>query len=220
MSPGSKKDARVQALELFIQADGKITNVEIATALHVHPLTIGRWKRADQWESLIQERRQVETKKPSTRGPRKKDARDKAMQLYLDAGGNITHQDLAAQVGVSPASIGNWKSAGGWSALIQSKPHEGEAPGISPEVIEELLKAEALVVEPSRDAEPPDRQLNEMVAPEQITLINRRMDEMLRRSHLTAEEVAELARAKSLMLEAVMTYLAIVQDMDIAMVES
>jgi nucleoid DNA-binding protein len=38
MSQGSKEDARVQGLEMFIQADGKVTNVEIAKALQVNPL--------------------------------------------------------------------------------------------------------------------------------------------------------------------------------------
>jgi hypothetical protein len=220
MSPVSKKDARVQAVELFIQADGKITNVEIAKALQVHPLTIGRWKRADQWESELEERRKVETKEPSARVVRKKDARDKALQLYLDAGGKITNKELATQVRVSSASIGNWKAAVGWGALIQSKAREVEETVVAPEVIGELLKTEELVAGPPMAPRAPILELDELVAPAQITRINRRMDEMLRRSHLTSEDVANLARAKDLMLEAVMTYLALLQEMGTVIVRS
>jgi hypothetical protein len=206
-----KKDTREKAEELFLQADGKVTNVGIAKVLQVHPLTIGRWKRTDQWESKLEERRKVGTKALKARGPRKKDALDKALKLFSDAGGNITNQEIAVQVGVSASSIANWKAAGGWNDLIQSKPGEIEERVVAAEVTAELLKTEGLVVEPSRDTEVPGIQLDELVAPGQIIQINRKMDEMLQRRHLTADEVADLARAKSLMLEAVMTYLAIVR---------
>jgi len=54
MSPGPKKEIRVRAAELFIQADGKLSNVEIAKRAQAHPLTIGRRQRADQWDSQLE----------------------------------------------------------------------------------------------------------------------------------------------------------------------
>jgi transposase len=121
---------------------------------------------------------------------RKKVARDKAVRLYMEVGGNITNKDLAKKVGVSPATISKWKQADGW--IDQLTPSEVEAPG--------GLREEA------------ELDIGELASPEQIIQINQRIDSLLKRDYLTASEVADLAEAKSALLEAVDIYLAIVHD--------
>jgi hypothetical protein len=54
--------------------------------------------------------------------------------------------------------------------------------------------------------------IGELASPEQIIQINHRIDSLLKRDYLTASEVADLAEAKSALLEAVDIYLAIVHD--------
>ena len=48
-----KKEARIQAEKTFRRAGGKITNREIAKLVKVNPLTVGRWKRDDDWKSKL-----------------------------------------------------------------------------------------------------------------------------------------------------------------------
>lgn len=107
-----KKEARIQAEKMFLKAGGKITNREIAEATKVNALTIGRWKRENDWEAKLK----GEEEQPKEMGGvvRKKAARDKAIKLYLDADGNITNKDLAKRVGVSPATISKWKQLDNW----------------------------------------------------------------------------------------------------------
>jgi hypothetical protein len=123
---------------------------------------------------------------------RKKAARDKAFNLYMDAGGNITNKDLALQVGVSPATISKWKEVDDW--------------------IEEIAQQDEEPEEEFEEEEVPDLDMGDLAAPEQIIHINRKIDAVLMRDHLSAEEIAHLADAKSDLLEALEIYLAIVRE--------
>ncbi len=184
-----KKEARIQAEKMFVRAGGKITNREIAKLAKVNPLTVGRWKRDDDWESKLKEAEHAAPAEASG-VVRKKAARDKAVKLYMEVVGNITNKDLASKVGVSPATISKWKQADGW--IDQLIPSEAEAPA---EFEEEA-----------------ELDIGELASPEQIIQINQRIDSLLKRDYLTASEVADLAEAKSALLEAVDIYLAIVHD--------
>ncbi len=185
-----KKEARIQAEKMFLKAGGKVTNREIAKATKVNALTIGRWKRENNWEAKLKGEEQEEPKE--TGGViRKKAARDRAIKIYLDAGGNVTNKDLARKVGVSPATISKWKQLDNWIAQIE--PEEEEFPG-------EFERTET------------DLDIGELASPEQIIRLNRRIDILLQRDYLTAAEVAALAEAKSDLLEAVETYLSIVRE--------
>jgi uncharacterized protein YjcR len=183
-----KKEARIQAEKMFLKAGGKITNREIADATKVNALTIGRWKRENEWEAKLK----GEEEQPKEMGGvvRKKAARDKAIKLYLDADGNITNKDLAKRVGVSPATISKWKQLDNWIEKIE--PEEEE--------IEEIEQPET------------DLDMGELASPEQIIRLNRRIDSLLERDYLTASEVAALAEAKSDLLAAVEIYLSIVRE--------
>ena len=48
-----KKEARDKALKMFLKAKGKITNKDIADAVKVNPLTVGRWKKEHKWEQEL-----------------------------------------------------------------------------------------------------------------------------------------------------------------------
>lgn len=191
---GMKKEARIQAEKMFVKSGGKITNREIANAVKVNALTVGRWKRDDDWASKLKGMEQPEVKEAAVVTVRKKAARDKALRLYLEAGGNVTNKDLARKVGVSPATISKWKEQDNWIKQI-------EAP--SPE--EEIETAIEMKEQPELD-------IGELASPEQIIEINRRIDDLLKRDYLTASELADVAEAKCDLLEAVQTYLAIVRE--------
>ncbi|MGO9572276.1 MAG: phage terminase small subunit-related protein, partial [Desulfomonilaceae bacterium] len=105
-----KKEARIQAEKMFLRAEGGIANKEIAKALKVNPVTVGRWKRSDNWGSKLKAGTQA-AQKVGAREVRKKAAREKAVKLYMEVGGNVTNKELAKKVGVSPATISNWKRA-------------------------------------------------------------------------------------------------------------
>ena len=89
-----KKEARLQAEKIYLNAKEKITNREIAKALNVNALTVGRWKREDDWDATIKAKEQAATKEKAGL-VRKKEAREKAIMLYMQAGGNITNKELA-----------------------------------------------------------------------------------------------------------------------------
>jgi uncharacterized protein YjcR len=189
-----KKEARIQAEKLYLKQGGKVTNREIAKAVKVNALTVGRWKRDDDWEAKLKDMEQKPVKEVVAVTVRKKAARDKALKQYLDAGGNITNKDLARKVGVSPATISRWKEQDGWLTQIAAP-------------------VEALEAEPEvKERETPDLDIGELASPEQILEINRRIDELLKRDYLTSGELADVAEAKSDLLEAVQTYLAIVRE--------
>lgn len=184
-----KKEARDQGQKMFVKAGGKITNREIAKAVGVNPLTVGRWKREDDWESKLKSGQQPEVRAAGGI-VRKKVARDKALRLYIDSGGNVTNKELARRVGVSPATVSKWKEQDGWTDQL--------AP----------LKQEAA----PRAAEELELDMGELASPEQIIQINRRIDALLQRDYLTSGELADLAQAKNDLLAAVETYLAIVRE--------
>ena len=174
---------------MFLRAGGKITNREIAKLLKVNPLTVGRWKRSDDWGSKLRAGEHAAPKETAV-VVRKKAARDKAVKLYMEVGGNVTNKELAKKVGVSPATISKWKRIDGW--IDHLTPSEVEA-------CAELKEEDEF-------------DIGELVSAEQITQINHRIDSLLKRDYLTASEVADLAEAKSALLEAVGIYLTIVHD--------
>ncbi len=188
-----KKEARAQAEKIFIKAGGKITNRDIAKAVNVNALTIGRWKNEDKWGAKLKgdEPSQVTTGAASGTIVRKKAARDKALNIYIEAEGNITNKELAKRTGVSPATISKWKEQDKWD--------------------DQLAPAREFDIKSAqRDEQQID--IGELVSPEQIVEINRRIDNLLARDYLTAGEIADLATAKSDLLEAVLTYMDIVRE--------
>ncbi len=188
-----KKEARAQAEKMFMKAGGKITNRDIAKAVKVNALTIGRWKQEDKWGAKLKggESSPVGTRATSGTIVRKKAARDKALSMYIEAEGNITNKELAKRTGVSPATVSKWKEQDKWD--------------------DQLAPAQEFDI---RTAQKEEQQIDigELVSPEQIVEINRRIENLLARDYLTAGEIADLATAKSDLLEAVLTYMDIVRE--------
>jgi len=187
-----KKEARIQAEKMFIKAGGKITNREIAKAVKVNALTVGRWKRDENWEDKLKGVEQTVAPKEAGGVVRKKAASDKALKIYMEAAGNITNKDLAKRVGVSPATISKWKLVDNW--------------------IDKLTPEEEVMEAPVEVREARDLDIGELASPEQIIELNRRIDSLLKRDYLSASEIADLAEAKSDLLDAVEIYLAIVRE--------
>jgi uncharacterized protein YjcR len=182
-----KREAKIQAQNMFLKAGGRITNRDIAKSVKVNALTIGRWKREEDWESKL---RGGDYEVRDSGGViRKKEAKDKALSLYMDASGNVTNKDLAIKVGVSPATISKWKETDNWIGKL-SNFDEGNG----------------------HDIEESELDIDELVSPEQIIKINRRIDSLLKRDYLSAGEISDLAVAKSDLLEAVEIYLAIARE--------
>ncbi len=187
-----KKEARERALKIFLKAKGKVTNKQIADGVGVNPLTVGRWKRKENWERKLKEL----AKAPAKEAPpvvRKKAARDKALQIFIDLGGNVTNKALSDKTGVTPATISKWKQQDNWDAkLVPAKAEVQPVP------------------EPAMEPKEQETKLALLISPEQIIAINKRIETILQRDHLTASEIAELAAAKRDMLDAVEIYVHIV----------
>ncbi|MEJ2716155.1 MAG: AsnC family protein [Deltaproteobacteria bacterium] len=50
-----ENEDRKLAEEIFLRERGRITNKELAAQLEVHPATVARWKKLDEWDlKLIQ----------------------------------------------------------------------------------------------------------------------------------------------------------------------
>ena len=48
-----KNDDRKTAEQTFLRDRGRITNKELAKKLGVHPATVARWKRLDEWDMKL-----------------------------------------------------------------------------------------------------------------------------------------------------------------------
>ncbi len=200
-----KKEARNQAEKMFLKAGGKITNREIAQAVGVNPLTVGRWKRDEGWEDKL--KAGPDESAESAPVVRKKEARDKAFNLYMKADGNITNKSLADAVNVSPATISKWKEMDEWMGRLESA---------EPETTVVTAEAEAEAEPPEEAPEEPEDQglrIGQLASPDQIVKVNARIDAMLERDHLTAAEVADLAAAKRDLLDAVDIYVSMVREL-------
>ncbi len=188
-----KKEARLLAENMFLAARGRITNKEIAQALHVNALTVGRWRREDQWDVRLTGEQVGADNYDRPTLVRKRNARDLAEKLYLEAEGNITNKQLAESVGVSPATISKWKQIDHWIEKIQFEP-ANRASELQHGTNDEL-------------------DVSELIYPRHIVEINRKIDQLLAKELLSADEIAQLATAKNTLLAAVASYISIRKDL-------
>lgn len=193
-----KKEARNDALKVYLKAKGKINNKQIAEKVGVNPLTVGRWKREDNWQKTLEEKLAEPARQAPPAGDvvRKKAQHDAALKLFLDSGGKITNKEMAKTVHVSPATIAKWKTVEKWAEKAVAAPPKAVAAAAAAETKAEL-----------------ELDMGDLVSPEQIVRINQRIDAMLERDYLTAEDIADLADAKRGTLEAVEIYLGIVREL-------
>jgi uncharacterized protein YjcR len=211
-----KKEARTNAATLFLQSGGKATNKEIADKVGVNPLTVGRWKKQDNWAAELEEPkpkpkapaaklRQPKPKTPALKGPtviRKKSKIEEAMKLYTESGGSITNKALATKVGVSAATISKWKDAGKWTAQVKKTPLA--VPAAVEAVEEEMLLS---AVHEAQAVEEIEVDLEALTVPDHIMVLNKRMDEILGREYLSLEDLKTAAEAKEALLKAVSAYI-------------
>jgi hypothetical protein len=200
-----KKDARQRAESIFLDADGKISNVEIAKKVGVNALTVGRWKKADGWTTNLMAKSEKREEKTVSRPARKKGAQEQALKLFIEAGGDITNTALARKVGVSTNSIANWKRGGRWAETLMeaTKPSSPQ-----PVLIEETVTApQAQVAETAQDIE---IDLEKLTCPDHIDRLNKRIDDMLSQEYLSPGDLKVLAEAKQAVLGVVSAYLDVV----------
>ena len=81
-----KEEARTKAWRIFEEAKGKISNVEVAKKVQAHPITVGKWKRRDDWAGKLASSQEKVAPKGATTPVRKKTAHDEAFRSYLEAG--------------------------------------------------------------------------------------------------------------------------------------
>jgi hypothetical protein len=199
-----EKGARTKAESLFLDAKGKVSNVEIAKKVGAHPITVGKWKREDAWSEKLAQAGEEASQGQRRSSARKKVAHDEAFKLYLEAGGKMSNLALAEKVGVSATTISNWKTAESWSAKLQ--PPLAPAPAV-------LEKKEAPPEVPS-PAEAPvleeiEIDVDALAAPDHIRLLNKQIGEILTRGHLSPADLKMTAEAKEAVLRAVITYLEV-----------
>lgn len=193
-----KKEAREQAAKIFLDSQGKISNVEIAKRVRVNPLNVGRWKREDDWASKLTQKTKKRKEKAEPAPVRKKAAHDQALKLYLESEGNIENTQIARTVGVSAATIAKWKGSERW-AEMPKKAQVAVAPA-----------QQVVTTEPAEEIE---IDVDALASPEHITLLNKRIEDMLAQAYLSPAELKTLAEAKEAVLAAVNAYLDVIDRM-------
>ncbi|MEW6347722.1 MAG: phage terminase small subunit-related protein [Thermodesulfobacteriota bacterium] len=188
-----KKDQMERAEKMFLKAKGDITNKAIADAVGVNSLTVGRWKKRRAWDEKL-EQMAASPAKAGAGQVRKRDARDKALDYFLEMGGNITNIDLAKYAGVAAATVSKWKKSDNWEAKLTE------------EAVEEP-EADTDMMIPALDID-----IDALANPGQIIQINAKIDQLLARDYLTSGEIAQIAEAKSDLLDAVDIYLNIMRE--------
>ncbi len=191
-----KKEAREQAERIFVKSQGKLSNVEIAKKVGVNPLTVGRWKRGDEWATKLAQEAKEAKEKPEPAPIRKKDAHDQALKLYLESEGKIANKQLASTVGVSAATIAKWKGSEGWA----EKPRKAKET-LSP----------APQIPSAEQAEEIEIDLDALACPEHISLLNKRIEDILSQAYLSPTDLKTLAEAKEAVLGAVNAYIDVVE---------
>lgn len=211
-----KQDERDKAFQAYLASDGQLSNVALAEAVGVNPMTVGRWKSEFKWEKQLKERnkarRSADKKKSSTnekKGLSKSLEKEMAKNFYISAGGEISNAALAKAVDVNPVTIAKWKKAENWEADLHS------AKSIFPDNDHEHEHTIEYQEGDYEEVELPLAldSLDELLSPDQITLMNQKIQEHLNREHLSAEELAHLAEAKSDLLDSVQSCLNIIQDL-------
>jgi uncharacterized protein YjcR len=201
-----EKEARSQAERIFLGATGKISNVEIAKKVGAHPLTVGKWKRQDDWAGKLAEAQAKGPKKARKTSLRKKAAHDEAFKSYMEAGGKLSNKALADQVGASAASIANWKAAESWDEKLKKEPEPQAAEIESAEVAAELPPVQEM-----KEEEVTEIDVDALAYPEHINLLNKQIDEIVGRGPLSLIDLKAVAEAKEAVLRAVIAYLEVVE---------
>jgi transcriptional regulator with XRE-family HTH domain len=202
-----KQEARNEAQRIFFSANAKVSNVEIAKKLRVDPRTVAKWKREDDWESKFSRIQAGDgSEKIRSRPLKKKGAHDQALSLYLEASGEMSNRTLAKRVGVSVQTISNWKLAESWSEKLR------ESPKSEPIEIGELKAPPELpsVREPE-EADEIQIDVDEVAYPEHVTLLNKRIDQILGQKHLSPTDLKTVAEAKIAVLHAVRAYVEVLE---------
>jgi len=216
-----KKEAREQALSIFLAADGKMSNTDIAKKVGVNPLTVGKWKKAESWAAKLKEKTVIKEKKGEPRPPRKKAAHDQALKLYLESEGKLSNTALAREVGVSPASVASWKTNERWAEKV-TKPKAPAAPAPAraakpakpskpAKPVKPVKPLKPAVVPETETIEEMEIDLEELTSPDQINRLNRRIEELLGREYLSPEDLKTLAEAKEAVLGVVSAYIDIIE---------
>lgn len=201
-----EKEARTKAESLFLQTQGKISNVEIAKQVGAHPITVGKWKRQDDWTGKLAQAEEKVPRKQQRSSARNKIAHDEAFESYLVASGKVSNKTLADKVGVSATTISNWKNAEGWSKVLEQPMEPKPA---------EIEKVEA-PKEMSPSAEAPvaeeiEIDVDALAFPDHITALNKQIDETLGRGALSPIDLKTVAEAKEAVLRAVRAYLEVIE---------
>jgi uncharacterized protein YjcR len=213
-----KKEARIKAATIFSEANGKISNAEIARQVGVNALTVGKWKEKDGWAAGAEK-----IKTPAA--PRKRAALEKAQAIYVESGGKTTNTTLAEKVGVSAATIANWKKAGAWLEMLPS-PLRAKAEATETQPTAEPVTSREEVSEPKGEAAPVEMvvgheeheeqeeievDLEAIACPGHFAVLNKRIDEMLGRGYLSPLELKIAAEAKEAALRAAAAYLEVLE---------
>jgi len=127
--------------------------------------------------------------------------------MYMKAAGKITNKAVADKVGVTTTTISNWKAREKWSDKLMEQ-SELRVP-----LLEETDEPTSIppAVAPVEEAEEMEIDLDALACPDHITLLNKRIDEMLRREHLSAMDIKTVAEAKEAILRAVTAYIDVVE---------
>ena len=201
-----QKEARHQAEQIFLEAKGKLSNVEIAKKVGAHPITVGKWKREDDWTGKLSELKKNAPKKQQVSSARKKKAHDEAFRLYVESSGKVSNKALADKVGVSATTISNWKSAEAWNKVLEqpSEPTPAAIKKEEPPIRISPAPEEQMIEEIEID-------VDALAYPDHISILNKQIDEVLGRGALSPTDIKTVAEAKEAVLRTVRAYLEVME---------
>lgn len=200
-----KEEARRQAERIYLEADSKITDMEIAKKVGANRQTVARWKRAGDWEAKLTGRLE-RADGNGARPVRKKEEHDRALKLYLESQGKITVRELARRVGVNPGSITSWKTSEHW----EQKRKESEQRVSSGNVRIEEPVPTAQAREEEKD-ESVVIDLDELACRSHIARLNKKIDDILGQGYISPTDLKTLAEAKEAVLGVVGAYIGILK---------
>jgi uncharacterized protein YjcR len=231
----AKKEAHAQALRMFIESKGKTPLKDIAEAVGVSSLSVGRWHEAENWKEkiptvksfpVVRKRKKAEAAKvaptatkmepvvaikaaPTVKARKVEDIVIRKKGLFNQAVKIFLESDgKITNLALSKKLKVSKTTIGKWKQM----PQWSEAVAVVPEPVEAAPAVqEALLSEVAPPAEKAASEIGAITGLQDLVTLNERLRSMLQREFLTAAEIEHLSKAKLALLEAAEVYLVIVE---------
>jgi uncharacterized protein YjcR len=121
------EETKAKALKLYLESKGEMSVGEIAAKAETRPNVVGAWIKKEGWHKQLtgKPKEETGTDKPAretkskrarkTAVLRKRDAFEKALQMFRESGGTISNTDISKALGIGMATVAKWKAMPEWT---------------------------------------------------------------------------------------------------------